>query len=49
VDRKAFDAPPPMGAEPGTTVRPTSPGLDQEQLVKIVTEQVCKHLGISAA
>jgi L-fuculose-phosphate aldolase len=49
VDRKAFDAPPPMGAEPGTAVRSTSPGLDQEQLVKIVTEQVCKQLGISAA
>ena len=49
VDRKAFDAPPPMGADPGTASRPTPSGIDQEQLVKIVTETVCKQLGITAA
>ena len=50
VTRKAFDAPPPMGAEPGTATRAVAPaGLDQEALVKAVTEQVCKQLGIAAA
>ena len=50
VTRKAFDAPPPMGAEPGTASRAVTPaGLDQEALVKAVTEQVCKQLGIAAA
>jgi hypothetical protein len=39
-----------MGAEPGTERRPVAPaGIDQEALVKAVTEQVCKQLGITAA
>jgi hypothetical protein len=39
-----------MGAEPGTASRAVTPaGLDQEALVKAVTEQVCKQLGIAAA
>ncbi|NBT14467.1 MAG: class II aldolase/adducin family protein, partial [Planctomycetia bacterium] len=46
VDRKAFDAPSPMGASPAAAA---PAGIDQEQLVKIVTETVCKQLGISAA
>ena len=50
VTRKAFDAPPPMGAEPGAASRPVAPaGIDQEALVKAVTEQVCRELGITAA
>ena len=50
VDRKAFDAPPPMGADPENASRSTVPSaLDQEALVKVVTEQVCKQLGITAA
>jgi hypothetical protein len=39
-----------MGADPENATRPVAPaGLDQEALVRIVTEQVCKQLGISAA
>jgi len=50
VTRKAFDAPPPMGADPQNVTRPTVPsGIDQEALVKVVTEQVCRQLGITAA
>ncbi|MFM8578000.1 MAG: class II aldolase/adducin family protein [Planctomycetaceae bacterium] len=46
VERKAFDAPPPMGA-PAPTVAPAG-AVDHEALVKAVTEQVCRQLGISA-
>jgi L-fuculose-phosphate aldolase len=47
VDRKAFDAPPPMGADPENATRATIPAaLGQEDLVKIVTETVCRQLGI---
>jgi L-fuculose-phosphate aldolase len=50
VTRSAFDAPPPMGADPETAARTILPaGVDQEALVKVVTEQVCRQLGISAA
>jgi L-fuculose-phosphate aldolase len=50
VNRKAFDAPPPMGADPETASRAVAPaGLDHEALVKAVTEQVCRQLGIAAA
>ena len=50
VTRSAFDAPPPMGADPENAARPIRPaGVDQEALVKIVTEQVCRQLGIPAA
>ena len=45
VTRKAFDAPPPMGAEPETAVRPAG-AIDHEALVRAVTEQVCKELGL---
>jgi L-fuculose-phosphate aldolase len=45
VTRKAFDAPPPMGADPGNAVRPSG-AIDHEALVKAVTEQVCKELGL---
>jgi L-fuculose-phosphate aldolase len=46
VDRKAFDAPPAMAGDP--QARPAAAaGIDQEQLVKIVTETVCKQLGIT--
>jgi hypothetical protein len=39
-----------MGAEPENATRPVLPaGLDHEALVKVVTEQVCKQLGIAAA
>ncbi len=50
VTRSAFDAPPPMGADPENAARAILPaGIDQEALVKVVTEQVCRQLGISAA
>jgi L-fuculose-phosphate aldolase len=46
--RTAFDPPPPMGADPRNATRPTlPPGLDYETLVRVVTEQVCKQLGIA--
>jgi hypothetical protein len=48
VNRKAFDAPPPMGADPQNATRPTPAGIDHEALVRIVTEQVCKQLGVNA-
>jgi hypothetical protein len=39
-----------MGADPENASRPVMPaGLDTEALVKVVTEQVCKQLGIAAA
>ena len=50
VTRSAFDAPPPMGADPENAARTILPtGFDQEALVKAVTEQVCRELGIAAA
>jgi hypothetical protein len=50
VIRKAFDAPPPMGADPQNASRPVPPaGIDADALVKAVTEQVCRELGITAA
>ena len=39
----SFDAPPPMGAEPAP-----AGNVDYEAIVKAVTEQVCKELGLSA-
>jgi hypothetical protein len=39
-----------MGADPENATRAVTPaGLDHETLVKVVTEQVCKQLGIAAA
>jgi hypothetical protein len=39
-----------MGADPDNAARAILPaGVDQEALVKVVTEQVCRQLGISAA
>jgi len=44
VDRKAFEAPPAM---PAAVASPAAPaGLDKEALVKAVTEEVCRQLGI---
>lgn len=44
VDRKAFEAPPAM---PAAVAAPAAPaGLDKEALVKAVTEEVCRQLGI---
>lgn len=46
VDRKAFDAPPAM---PAAAAAPAVPaGLDKEALVKAVTEEVCRQLGIGS-
>jgi L-fuculose-phosphate aldolase len=44
VERKAFDAPPPMGV--GSASPAIAAGLDTEALVKAVTEEVCRQLGI---
>jgi len=50
VTRKAFDAPPPMGADAAAGAPGALPaGIDHERLVKAVTEQVCRELGITAA
>ena len=52
VTRKAFDAPSPMGADPkpaAQVVTPAPATLDYEAVVKAVTEQVCRELGIGAA
>ena len=57
VTRKAFDAPPPMGADsqPSAAAHATAPAaavppaIDYDVLVKAVTEQVCRELGIGAA
>jgi L-fuculose-phosphate aldolase len=53
VTRKAFDAPPPMGVDPAPVApAPTAalpPAIDYDVLVKAVTEQVCRELGIGAA
>ena len=46
VDRKAFEAPPAM---PAAVAAPAAPaGLDKEALVKAVTEEVCRQLGIGS-
>jgi L-fuculose-phosphate aldolase len=48
VARKAFDAPPAMQPAPPTSATPAgstvSAGIDQEQLVKLITEQVMSQL-----
>jgi L-fuculose-phosphate aldolase len=57
VTRKAFDAPPPMGADPQpaaaahatASAAAVPPAIDYDVLVKAVTEQVCRELGIGAA
>jgi len=50
VTRSAFDPPPPMGADPETASRAIVPvGIDREALVKAVTEQVCRELGIKVS
>jgi L-fuculose-phosphate aldolase len=46
VDRKAFDPPPAMPAAGAAPVVPA--GLDKEALVKAVTEEVCRQLGIGS-
>ena len=43
VSRSAFDPPPAMNAAPSS-----SQNIDYEAVVKAVTEQVCKELGLSA-
>jgi L-fuculose-phosphate aldolase len=44
VDRKAFEPPPAM---PASVVTPALPGgVDKEALVKAVTEEVCRQLGL---
>jgi L-fuculose-phosphate aldolase len=44
VDRKAFEAPPAM---PAVAVTPALPaGVDKEALVRAVTEEVCRQLGL---
>ncbi|NQW48095.1 MAG: class II aldolase/adducin family protein, partial [Planctomycetes bacterium] len=60
VNRKAFDAPPPMGVgsqpaapAPVAQFAPAAPAapvtVDYDTIVKAVTEQVCRELGITAA
>jgi L-fuculose-phosphate aldolase len=57
VTRKAFDAPTPMGADPQpaaaahatASAAAVPPAIDYDVLVKAVTEQVCRELGIGAA
>ena len=45
VQRRAFDAPPPMPAQPAAApAKPAAGGIDQEQLIKLITEQVMNHL-----
>jgi L-fuculose-phosphate aldolase len=43
VSRSAFDPPPAMNTAPSS-----SQNIDYEAVVKAVTEQVCKELGLSA-
>ena len=45
---RAFDAPPPMGADPLSATRPTPAAIDVEAIVRAVTEQVCRQMGITA-
>ena len=49
VNRKAFDAPPPMGPSSQHPSPAAAAGVDYEMIIKTVTEQVCRELGISAA
>jgi L-fuculose-phosphate aldolase len=44
---RAFDAPPPMGADPLSATRPTPTAVDVEAIVRAVTEQVCRQLGVA--
>ncbi len=46
VERKAFDAPPPMGPKSKTSAKPTSNGGsgDQEALIKAITDRVLAEL-----
>ena len=44
VERKAFDAPPPMGPGAAAAAAPASGGLDQEALVKLITQRVMEEL-----
>jgi L-fuculose-phosphate aldolase len=46
VDRKAFEPPPAMAASAAAGAVPA--GLDKEALVKAVTEEVCRQLGIGS-
>jgi L-fuculose-phosphate aldolase len=45
---RAFDAPAPMGADPRAATRPTPAAVDVEAIVRAVTEQVCRQLGVAA-
>lgn len=48
VSRKAFDAPPAMPAmQPAAPAASASTGIDEEQLVKMITEQVMRQLSNS--
>jgi L-fuculose-phosphate aldolase len=55
VERKAFDAPPPMPAggaaaapaAPAAPATPAAAGIDQERLVQLITEQVMQQLARS--
>ena len=54
VNRKAFDAPPPMGVgsqpvSPAPVAQASPATVDYDTIVKAVTEQVCRELGITAA
>ena len=44
VERKAFDAPPAMKPAAATAVQPTPAGIDEERLIKLITEQVMNQL-----
>jgi L-fuculose-phosphate aldolase len=44
VSRKAFAAPPPDAGQPAAA----APSIDRDTIVRIVTEVVCKHLGLPA-
>lgn len=45
---RAFAAPPPMGAASHEATRPTPAAVDVEAIVRAVTEQVCRQLGVAA-
>jgi L-fuculose-phosphate aldolase len=48
--QSAFDPPPPMGADNHDATRPVGDGaVDIEAIVRAVTEQVCRQLGVAAA
>ena len=44
VERKAFDAPPAMKPAAAAAVQPTPAGIDEERLIKLITEQVMNQL-----